>query len=159
MPNLPSFVPIVSNGIAMKALGGALKKLKKLKIGSGLGLGKRCKKFKAPSGKKFAVAQRSDIDWNKKRRITIDGKKKYVTNKVAAEKYGRAPIVTINGKNHRVTLHHHNQEPKGPLVEMLQSDHSKHHGALHPKTKSKIDREEFDKDRTAYWKERGKQAP
>ena len=154
MPNVPNFLPIVSSATALKAAAGALKKLKKLKIAKGLGK-RKPRNFKAPSGRNFTVLQRSDIDWDMKRRVKVKGKVKIMTNRDAAKLHGRAPVVKVNGKKQPITLHHHNQNPNGPLIEVIQADHSKHHGALHPKGKSRIDRSEFGTDREAYWKARG----
>jgi uncharacterized Zn-binding protein involved in type VI secretion len=136
----------------MKAGGAIFSKLKKSKK-----IKNKAKKFDAPSGRKFDVFQRTDIDWKLKRKVRVNGKTRIMTNLEAA-KLGRAPIVKdAAGKKHRVTLHHHKQNKNGPLVEMLSSEHSKGHGALHGrKGPSKIDRSEFKNDQKAYWKERAK---
>lgn len=157
MPNVPNFLPTVSSATALKAAGGALKKLKKLKIGFGKGRIRKPRSFKAPSGRKFTVLQRNDIDWKLKTRRPIKkGPPKVFATKTNLEwaKEGKIPKVKVNGKLEDVNLHHYKQNKNGPLIEILGSDHTNHDAALHPfkGKKSKIDRNEFRKDREAYWK-------
>lgn len=73
---------------------------------------------------------------------------------------GRAPIGT---DGHPVELHHADQTPDGPLVEMTRTAHrlGGNYAANHKNTgrgKTKIDRKEFAKQKRAHWKERAKDA-
>ena len=78
-------------------------------------------------------------------------KKQGMTNKELM-KSGKAPI----GKDGKyINLHHHNQNPNGPLIEMLASEHSKKGSGLHPMRRgSKINRSQFSAFKQRYWKYR-----
>lgn len=62
----------------------------------------------------YKVFQRNDVDWNMVR-TTGTKKGKNLTNAQAAEKYGLAPILDIDGSV--ATLHHSQQHSVGPLFE------------------------------------------
>jgi hypothetical protein len=99
------------------------------------------------NGKWFLV--RNDIDWNQKDEF---GR----TNKERAEQ-GLAPIGN-NGKS--IELHHIGQNPNSPLAELTSDEHRgiENDNILHDKNKdSKIDRDEFKKERENHWKERAEQ--
>lgn len=68
---------------------------------------------------------------------------------------GLAPI-GIDGKP--IALHHLKQKNDGDIVEVLSSEHSMYYKDLHSYNKdSEIQRPDFDRWRTKYWKERGLQ--
>lgn len=67
---------------------------------------------------------------------------------------GRAPI-GADGKS--VNLHHMLQSQDGPIVEVTQSFHKENHGTIHINDNSipsGINRSEFNKWRSDYWKQR-----
>jgi filamentous hemagglutinin len=67
---------------------------------------------------------------------------------------GRSPIGT-DGKS--VNLHHMLQRQDGPIAEATQSFHKENHGVIHINDNSilsGINRAEFNKWRSDYWKER-----
>ena len=63
---------------------------------------------------------------------------------------GRPPL-GMDGKP--INVHHINQSPRGPLIEMLQSEHQRMYSALHPnlRSPSQINRRTFDRWRGQYW--------
>jgi len=69
-------------------------------------------------------------------------------------KQGLAPI----GKDGKpIELHHLKQQDNGKIVELLNTEHKKYSKTLHRYTnKSEIDRNEFNKWKKQYWKERAK---
>jgi hypothetical protein len=67
------------------------------------------------------------------------------------------PPIGKDGK--QVELHHMKQESNGTIAEISYTQHTKDSGILHRylgKNKSEIDRNEFNKLRARYWKERAK---
>jgi hypothetical protein len=60
------------------------------------------------------------------------------------------------GFSTKVEIHHEGQKPNGPFKEMSKAEHrgKGNDKVNHPEksTPSKIDRKEFQKARTAYWK-------
>ena len=67
-------------------------------------------------------------------------------------KDGLAPI---DSQGRPYNLHHHDQNPNGPLVEISESTHQSEHGTLHTKGTSEVDHgPEWDKLRQDYWKNR-----
>jgi filamentous hemagglutinin len=69
---------------------------------------------------------------------------------------GLAPIGP-DGKS--MNLHHTTQTQKGPIAEMTETFHKDNHKVIHinpPSIPSGIDRLEFDRWRSAYWKARAK---
>ncbi|EWH11437.1 Rhs family protein [Cellulophaga geojensis KL-A] len=122
--------------------------------------------FQAPSvssggtGNNYKVFQQ-DIDWN----ATFNKKGGGIETNLDKALRGDAPLVNKNGNWEVINLHHSRQQGKGPLFELSQSTHlysnnSNGRKALHPFSPNKNpldpvgDRNIFDVDREAYWKER-----
>jgi len=56
-----------------------------------------------------------------------------------------------------VNLHHMKQQNNGTIVELTNTEHNEYSKTLHRYTeKSEINRDEFNKLRAVYWKERSK---
>lgn len=80
---------------------------------------------------------------------------------------GKAPYVFKNGKYERLELHHAQQDGRGSLFELTYETHQTHTNkngrkAVHPYSNEKhpefpVERTFFDKDQSAYWKDRAKQ--
>lgn len=74
-----------------------------------------------------------------------------------------APHINIKGTMKRIELHHYKQNNLGPLLELASTIHSTYNKQLHPykytihnkHPKYPVDRKQFNKDRHAYWKNRG----
>jgi hypothetical protein len=90
------------------------------------------------------------IDFNSP---NLDFNPKGLTN-LELMKRGNAPI---GHDGQKIVLHHVKQTPNGPIIEMPEGLHRKNNKKLHKNTgqsKSKIDREKFDRFRIRYWKQR-----
>ncbi|WP_375644032.1 MULTISPECIES: HNH/ENDO VII family nuclease, partial [unclassified Bartonella] len=86
----------------------------------------------------------------------IVNKKKVTGTNIERMKTGRAPI---GFDNEPIELHHMLQTHDGPIAEVTNAFHNKHHSAIHinPNTMgSAIDRDAFALWRQKYWKERAK---
>jgi hypothetical protein len=66
---------------------------------------------------------------------------------------GRPPIGR-DGKP--VVLHHRAQQPQGPLDEYEATRHQEQHGLMHSEDYTRIDRQEFARQRARYWIERAR---
>jgi RHS repeat-associated protein len=66
---------------------------------------------------------------------------------------GKAPTFKSDGT--KVEIHHVNQEPEGPFMEMYWFDHrgKGNHKVNHPNKTSKIDRNLWNQQQTRYWEE------
>ncbi|SMC29054.1 RHS repeat-associated core domain-containing protein [Andreprevotia lacus DSM 23236] len=118
------------------------------------GFFKRCS-FNAPSGKKHNVYQQ-EIDWD----LPVNTRDGVKTNLELASE-GKSPFVVKNGKYSQLNLHHSKQDANGSLFELSADTHQKFYGtnALHPHLpnahpNNPVNRDEFNGDREAYWKER-----
>lgn len=68
-------------------------------------------------------------------------------------------VAPLDRNNDSVNLHHVNQNPKGPLLEIMASEHSSRTKELHTKKgPSEIDRRPFDNFRGRYWRYRRKRS-
>ena len=117
------------------------------------------------TGINYKVFQRNDIEWNMVR-ITGAKKGRGLTNAQAAEKYGLAPILDVDGKV--ATLHHSQQQSIGPLFEASTRYHNignAKKAPLHPyngklnlfNPMSEETRKAFQKvDSIEYWRTRGR---
>lgn len=80
---------------------------------------------------------------------------------------GKAPYVLKNGKYEQIQLHHAQQDGRGALFELTEQTHLHHTNqtgrkAVHPYQNEQhphfpVERTLFDKDQSAYWKDRAKQ--
>ena len=109
------------------------------------------KKF-IKSGKKVKFSGKVVV----KRNFIFDSKAKDALGRTNIDrmKQGLAPI----GKDGKpIELHHLKQQNNGKIVELLNTEHKKHSKILHRYTdKSEINRNEFNKWKKQYWKERAK---
>jgi len=91
-----------------------------------------------------------------KRNFIFDSKAKDALGRTNIDrmKQGLAPI----GKDGKpIELHHLKQQNDGKIVELLNTEHKNHSKILHRYTdKSEINRNEFNKWKKQYWKERAK---
>ena len=91
-----------------------------------------------------------------KRNFIFDSKAKDALGRTNIDrmKQGLAPI----GKDGKpIELHHLKQQNNGKIVELLNTEHKNHSKILHRYTdKSEINRNEFNKWKKQYWKERAK---
>nr|WP_254770982.1 HNH/ENDO VII family nuclease [Bartonella harrusi] len=105
---------------------------------------------------KNKIYQRDDLfDPNRISEWKVKGETVWGTN-IERMKAGNAPI-GFDGKS--VELHHMLQTPDGPLAEVTNAFHNEHHSVIHinPNTMgSGIDRQQFNKWREKYWKDRAK---
>ncbi|EOG5604888.1 RHS repeat-associated core domain-containing protein, partial [Providencia stuartii] len=115
--------------------------------------------FTGPSDITYTVYQQP-IDWDLKVN-TRDGVK---TNLQIVLEDGRSPMVVKDGKYSVVSLHHSKQNGLGPLFELSTETHVKYRytNALHPHLPGShpfnpVDRDLFDADRKAYWKQRAEE--
>ncbi|MTC93656.1 type IV secretion protein Rhs, partial [Providencia stuartii] len=115
--------------------------------------------FTGPSNITYTVYQQP-IDWDLKVN-TRDGVK---TNLQIVLEDGRSPMVVKNGKYEIVSLHHSKQNGLGPLFELSTPTHEQYRysNALHPHLPdahpiNPVDRNLFDADRKAYWKQRAEE--
>ncbi|MEY1581398.1 RHS repeat-associated core domain-containing protein, partial [Providencia manganoxydans] len=115
--------------------------------------------FTGPSDITYTVYQQP-IDWDLKVN-TRDGVK---TNLQIVLEDGRSPMVVKNGKYEIVSLHHSKQNGLGPLFELSTPTHEQYRysNALHPHLPdahpiNPVDRNLFDADRKAYWKQRAEE--
>ncbi|MEX6313483.1 RHS repeat-associated core domain-containing protein [Providencia manganoxydans] len=115
--------------------------------------------FTGPSDITYTVYQQP-IDWDLKVN-TRDGVK---TNLQIVLEDGRSPMVVKDGKYSVVSLHHSKQNGLGPLFELSTETHVKYRytNALHPHLpgshpSNPVDRDLFDADRKAYWKQRAEE--
>jgi hypothetical protein len=124
-------------------------------VGDALGFAKRTSVFGdvvTPWGRK--VFQRGDIDWHL---VRPDG----LTNLDAAAK-GYAPMRKgADGVWEGLTLHHLNQDPDGPFVELWQSTHNQvPHKLQPPPSWRKVHPDKasaYARERPAYWRWRALQ--
>ncbi|HGN0024777.1 TPA: HNH/ENDO VII family nuclease [Proteus mirabilis] len=100
------------------------------------------------------------MDWDLKVN-TRDGVK---TNLQIVLEDGRNPMVVKDGKYSVVSLHHSKQNGLGPLFELSTETHVKYRytNALHPylpgsHPSNPVDRDLFEADRKAYWKQRAEE--
>ncbi|WP_348602867.1 HNH/ENDO VII family nuclease [Bartonella tribocorum] len=107
-------------------------------------------------GQTNKVYKRNDLfDPNKRVKWTEKQETIWGTN-IERMETGRAPI---GFDNKPVELHHMLQTHDGPIAEVTNAFHNKHHSAIHinPNTMgSGIDRDAFALWRQKYWKERAK---
>ncbi|WP_275076822.1 RHS repeat-associated core domain-containing protein [Providencia rettgeri] len=115
--------------------------------------------FTGPSDITYTVYQQT-IDWDLKVN-TRDGVK---TNLQIVLEDGRSPMVVKNGKYEIVSLHHSKQNSLGPLFELSTPTHEQYRysNALHPHLPdahpiNPVDRNLFDADRKAYWRQRAEE--
>ncbi|MDM3636252.1 RHS repeat-associated core domain-containing protein, partial [Proteus mirabilis] len=115
--------------------------------------------FTGPSDITYTVYQQP-IDWDLKVN-TRDGVK---TNLQIVLEDGRSPMVVKDGKYSVVSLHHSKQNGLGPLFELSTETHVKYRytNALHPylpgsHLSNPVDRDLFEADRKAYWKQRAEE--
>jgi hypothetical protein len=69
----------------------------------------------------------------------------------------RGGLAPIGSDGQSINLHHMTQRPQGAIAEMTQSFHKGNHGTIHinpPTIPSGINRREFNKWRSSYWKSR-----
>ncbi|WP_303393880.1 HNH/ENDO VII family nuclease, partial [Lonsdalea iberica] len=112
-------------------------------------------KFDAPSGNSHTVYQQA-IDWD----LPVNTRNGVKTNlDIALD--GGSPFVVKNGKYSQINLHHSKQNGLGSLFELSSDTHQKYRytNALHPHLPNAhpdnpVDRELFNTDRDAYWKQR-----
>ena len=111
--------------------------------------------FNAPSGSSHTVYQQV-INWD----LPVNTRDGIKTNLDLASE-GRSPFVIKNGSYSQLNLHHSKQDGLGALFELSADTHQKFGStnALHPHLPGKhpinpVNRELFDGDRGAYWKER-----
>lgn len=70
---------------------------------------------------------------------------------------GEAPYILRNGKLEKVELHHDQQNPDGPLVELSADAHKQNHGTLHPgsnKGEGRGDDPDWGVKKQDHWKKR-----
>ncbi|WP_244099751.1 RHS repeat-associated core domain-containing protein [Burkholderia ambifaria] len=111
--------------------------------------------FAAPSGSTHTVYQQA-IDWN----LPVNTRGGTVTNLDLAAS-GKSPFVVKNGVYSQLNLHHSNQDGLGALFELSADTHQRYYGsnALHPYLPNPhpvnpVNRDTFNADREAYWKQR-----
>ncbi|STQ89881.1 RHS repeat-associated core domain-containing protein [Iodobacter fluviatilis] len=122
-----------------------------------LGLAKIFNKscFNSPSNKQHTTYQQ-DINWD----LPANTRNGVKTNLELANE-GKSPFVVKNGKYSQLNLHHSKQDANGSLFELSADTHQKYYGsnALHPylpnaHPERPVDRDSFNLDRDAYWKDR-----
>ena len=112
-------------------------------------------KFDASSGNSHTVYQQA-IDWD----LPVNTRNGVKTNLDIALG-GGSPFVVKNGKYSQINLHHSKQNGLGTLFELSSDTHQKYRytNSLHPHLPNShpdnpVDRELFNTDRDAYWKQR-----
>jgi RHS repeat-associated protein len=112
-------------------------------------------KFDSPSGNTHNVYQQ-EIEWD----LPINTRSGSKTNLQLASE-GKAPFLRKDGSYSQINLHHSKQNGLGSLFELSSATHQRFYGsnALHPHLPNAhpfnpVDREQFNIDRDAYWKQR-----
>ncbi|UDN35147.1 RHS repeat-associated core domain-containing protein [Proteus sp. NMG38-2] len=115
--------------------------------------------FTGPSGITYTVYQQP-IDWD----LNVNTRDGVKTNLQIVLEDGRSPMVVKNGKYEIVSLHHSKQNGLGPLFELSTPTHEQYRysNALHPHLPdahpiNPVDRNLFDADRKAYWRQRAEE--
>ena len=113
--------------------------------------------FTAPSGNTHTVYQQN-IDWD----LPVNTRSGIKTNLDLALE-GKSPFLIKDGKYSQMNLHHSKQDSLGSLFEISSDTHQKYYNtnALHPHLPNAhpinpVDRDSFNIDRDAYWRERAK---